>query len=213
MVIRVNTDPQLRDPKVVTMLFSDTRMSVVWLVARVWLGWTWLNGGRDKMTAEGWMGGGLALKAHWERVVAGSGGIAMTSGWYRDVVRFMLDNEWYGWCGKLFAVSEVVVGLALILGVFTGIAALLGSLLTFTFLIASVTSANPLVFALSFGVMAAWKVAGYIGLDAFVLPRFGAPWPPGVHWSRIRPGARHFPAQNDAGAGAGQFSHSRDIGG
>lgn len=122
MVIRVDTDIQLKDPKVVTLLFSDTRMSLVWLIARVYLGWQWLDGGHHKVTSAEWMEGGQALKASWERIVAqsGAGSLAIRDGWYREWIRFMLDNEWYSWCGKLVAVSEVVVGLALILGLLTG---------------------------------------------------------------------------------------------
>jgi thiosulfate dehydrogenase [quinone] large subunit len=196
MVIRVNTDYQLRDPKVATLLFSDTRMSIVWLLARVYLGWQWLDSGRQRVTTGEWMYGGQALRANWVHVVAdpGSGGTAMTTGWYRDLIRYMLDNGWYDWCGKVIAVSEVVIGLALVLGLLTGIAAFIGSLLTFSIVLAGVTSANPLVFIVALGVMAAWKVAGYIGLDAFVLPKLGAPWQPGVFWKRIRPGVRPHPA-------------------
>ena len=118
----------------------------------------------------------------------------MTGGWYRDVIRFLLDNEWYGWCGRVIAVSEVVIGLALILGFLTGVAALVGALLTFNFLLAGAASANPLVFLLALGLIAAWKIAGHIGLDAFVLPKLGAPRRPGLFWKRIRPGARPNPA-------------------
>jgi thiosulfate dehydrogenase [quinone] large subunit len=196
MVIRVNTDDQLKDPKVVSLLFSDTRMSVLWLIARLYLGWLWLQDGRHKVADPGWMDGGQTLRASWERVVgdAGVGGVAMTSGWYRDLIRFLLDNEWYGWCGKAIAVSEVVVGLALILGLLTGLAALVGALLTFNFLLAGAASVNPLVFVIALGLIAAWKTAGHIGLDAFVLPKLGAPWRPGLSWKRIRPGARPNPA-------------------
>jgi thiosulfate dehydrogenase (quinone) large subunit len=200
MVIRVNTDYQLRDPKVATLLFGDTRMSTVWLLARLYLGWQWLDAGRQKVTSDAWMDGGQALRAYWEQVVAGSGsgGTEMTASWYRDLIRFLLDNGWYDWCGKAIAVSEVVIGVALILGLLAGIAAFMGSLLTFSMVLGGVTSANPLVFIVALGVIAAWKVAGYIGLDAFVLPKLGAPWHPGVFWKRIRPGRRSHPADASA---------------
>jgi thiosulfate dehydrogenase [quinone] large subunit len=192
MVIRVSTDYQLRDPMVASVLFSDTRMSVVWLIARVWLGWLWLDDGRQKVTDSGWMDGGQALRASWEQAVGDPGrpGAVMTGGWYRDVIQYMLDHAWYDWCGKLIAVSEVVVGLALILGLLTGLAALVGALLTFNFLLAGAASVNPLAFVIALGLVVAWKIAGYIGLDAFVLPKLGAPWRPGLFWKRIRPGTR-----------------------
>lgn len=191
MVIRVNTDYQHKDPRIMAMLFGDTRMAVLWLVVRVYVGWQWLESGRQKMTDPGWMDGGRALRASWEGAVGRSGGgVAPIDGWYREAVRFMLDHQWYGWCGKVIAVSEVVVGLALILGLLTGVAAFIGALLSFNVLLAGATGASPLVFVAALGLIAAWKVAGYVGLDAFVLPKLGAPWRSGLSWKRIRPGAR-----------------------
>jgi len=188
MVIRVKTDYQLKDPRVMTVLFSDTRMAVVWLLVRCWLGWLWLEDGRQKITDAAWMGDGRALRAHWERVVAPDG--ALASGWYGDAIRLMVHHQWYGWLGAALAVSEVIVGVALILGLLTGLATLAGSLLTFTLLLPGAALANPFAFVLALGLIAAWKVAGYIGLDAFVLPWLGAPWHMGAFWKRIRPRRR-----------------------
>ena len=51
------------------------------------------------------------------------------------------------------------------------------------------TSVNPVMFALSVGVMLAWKVAGYYGVDRYLLPRLGVPWGakiPGAHQTTTR---------------------------
>lgn len=187
MVIRTSAECELKDPSVLSVLFSDTRMATAWLVVRLWLGWTWFDDGRQKVMDAAWMEQGEALRRYWAQVTAEPawGGSAVADGWHGAALRFMLDNSWYGWMGKAIAVGEVVIGLALLLGLFTGLAALLGALLTFTFLMAG--SADPATFIVALGLVAAWKVAGYIGLDAYVLPRLGAPWRAGLFWDQIRP--------------------------
>ena len=48
-----------------------------------------------------------------------------------------------------------------------------------SFLLAGSGSVNPVLFTMAVGLMLAWKVAGYYGLDRYVLPRLGTPWRPG----------------------------------
>ena len=66
--------------------------------------------------------------------------------------------------------------IALILGAFTGIAAFFGALMNWNFMMAGSASSNPLLFVLALGLVMAWKIAGYIGLDYFLLPLIGTPW-------------------------------------
>jgi thiosulfate dehydrogenase [quinone] large subunit len=40
------------------------------------------------------------------------------------------------------------------------------------------------MFTLAVGLMLAWKVAGYYGLDRYLLPALGTPWKPGVVFQR-----------------------------
>jgi thiosulfate dehydrogenase [quinone] large subunit len=47
------------------------------------------------------------------------------------------------------------------------------------YLLAGTVSINPVLFVGGIGLILAWKVAGYIGLDRFVLPKLGTPWQPG----------------------------------
>jgi thiosulfate dehydrogenase [quinone] large subunit len=47
-----------------------------------------------------------------------------------------------------------------------------------SFLLAGSASTNPVLFTLAVGVMLAWKVAGYYGLDRYLLPMLGTPWHP-----------------------------------
>jgi thiosulfate dehydrogenase [quinone] large subunit len=52
------------------------------------------------------------------------------------------------------------------------------------FLLAGSASTNPVLFPLAVGLMLAWRVAGYDGVDRYVLPMFGTPWRPGSLVSR-----------------------------
>ena len=70
----------------------------------------------------------------------------------------------------------MAVGLGLLLGALTGIAAFFGATLNMSFLLAGSSSVNPVMFAFAIGLILAWKVAGYYGVDRYLLPRLGVPW-------------------------------------
>ena len=72
--------------------------------------------------------------------------------------------------------GEVLVGLALILGAFVGIAAFFGAAMNFNFIMAGAASTNGLLFVLAILLMLAWKVAGWYGFDRWLLPLIGTPW-------------------------------------
>jgi len=47
------------------------------------------------------------------------------------------------------------------------------------YLMAGTVSTNPLLFVLATWLVLAWRVAGWWGLDRWLLPRLGTPWAPG----------------------------------
>jgi thiosulfate dehydrogenase [quinone] large subunit len=96
--------------------------------------------------------------------------------WYRGFLQFMLDIEAYTWFAKLVAYGELLVGIALVLGLFTGIAAFFAGFMNWNFIMAGAASTNGMLFFVSVLLILAWKVAGYIGLDYFALPYIGTPW-------------------------------------
>ena len=93
----------------------------------------------------------------------------------------LLDSHAETWFAWLITFGEMAVGLGLILGALTGFAAFFGALMNMSFLLAGSASTNPVMFSLAIGLILAWKVAGYYGLDRYLLPMLGTPWRAGRH--------------------------------
>lgn len=167
----------VQDPPIAKFLFSSTISSWLWLVVRVYLGWQWLEAGLHKWSPA-WLNGGEALKGFWTGaiVVPDEGRPAIAYDWYRNFIAFLLETESYVWFAKLIVYGEILIGIALILGAFVGISAFFGGLLNWNFVMAGAASTNAMLFTLAILLMLAWKVAGYIGLDYYLLPMVGTPW-------------------------------------
>ena len=61
-------------------------------------------------------------------------------------------------------------------GILTGFAAFFGSFMNMSFMLAGDGLDHPVLFTLAVGVMLAWRVAGYYGVDRYLLPMLGTPW-------------------------------------
>jgi len=169
---------EIGEPKFARWLFSNSRAGMFWLPIRLFLGLSWLSAGWHKATSEGWLDGGGALTGYWTAAVAvpDEGKPAITYEWYRSFLEWLLSINAEPWFAYLIVFGEIAVGLGLILGGLTGIAAFFGALMNMSFLLAGSSSTNPIMFTLAIGVMLAWKVAGYYGLDRYLLPALGTPW-------------------------------------
>ena len=122
--------------------------------------------------------GGSALRGYWERAAAipDQGRPLITFEWYRDFINYLLSINAEPWFATLITFGEMAVGLGLIVGCLTGVAAFFGATMNMSFLLAGSASTNPVLFTLAIGLMLAWRVAGYYGLDRWLLPRLGVPW-------------------------------------
>lgn len=169
---------RVQDPPFARFLFTDRRFSVVWLVIRVLVGLEWLTAGLHKVEDPGWTVTGEALKGFWERIVVipEQGRPAITYDWYRGFIQGMLDAGSYTWFAKFVAYGELLIGVALIIGAFVGIAAFFGGVMNFNFIMAGSASTNGLLFAAAVLLILAWKTAGYIGADYYLLKWLGTPW-------------------------------------
>jgi thiosulfate dehydrogenase [quinone] large subunit len=176
---------QVSDPVAVQQLFGNTRFAWVWLLARLAVGALWLSSGLGKVINPAWVSTGAALKNSWTNMVAVTPRPVAYYDWYRSFLQYLLDTESYTWFAKLIAYGEVLVGIALILGIFTGIAAFFGGFMNWNFMMAGTASSNPMMFVVTISIILAWKIAGYWGLDRFLLPALGTPWKPAFHLNGV----------------------------
>jgi len=169
---------RLQDPPFAQFLFTDTRAAWLWLVVRLWLGWQWVEAGLHKVTEPGWVQTGESARGFWERAVAipEVGRPAISFDWYRSLLQMLIDNDAQRYLGPAIAYGELLIGIGLMVGAFTGIAAFFGALLNWNFMMAGTASTNPLLLVLAVGIIMAWKVAGYVGADYFLLRFLGTPW-------------------------------------
>jgi thiosulfate dehydrogenase (quinone) large subunit len=176
------TAGQVADPVGWRLLLGNVYLALFWLPVRFFVGRDWLSAGWHKVTDPEWTQTGAALQSYWERAAAipEQGRPAITYDWFRQFLQFMLDNGWYTWFAKLIAFGEVLVGLGLLVGALVGIAAIFGTVMNFSFMLAGSASSNPVLFGLAVFLVLAWKVAGYWGLDRWLLPILGTPWQRGA---------------------------------
>lgn len=196
MSIVKNVQPQsatqVPEPPVARFLFADTRIAWLWLIVRVYVGWQWLVAGTEKLTGYSidigtfgqHAGNSWIFTSHPGAALSGflNGALAQTSGAHPSV------QGWYGWFVQHLALpsapflsyvvtfGEILVGLGLILGVLTGIAAFFGLFMNMNFILAGAVSINPIIGGLALFIMLAWRVAGYYGVDRWLLPLLGTPW-------------------------------------
>jgi len=176
-------DVLIQDPPVAQFLFSNTKASIIWLIVRVYVGWTFLSAGWGKLNNPAWMSGGDSILGFWTNALgtAPNGKPIIVFDWYRGFIQLLVDSGAHPWFAKLIVFGELAVGIALIVGALVGIAAFFGALMNINFLLAGTVSVSPVLFLLGILLILAWKNAGYLGIDRYLLPALGTPWKqPGV---------------------------------
>lgn len=175
------TVSMIPEPPVSKFLFGSTATSIVWLIIRLYVGWQWVEAGWEKVNNPAWVGpfAGSAIKGFLMGALKKSAGPHPdVQGWYSAFVNnFVIPNAFV--FSHMVAFGELLVGIALVLGLFTGIAAFFGSFMNMNYLLAGTVSTNPVLFFLQLLLILAWRVAGWWGLDRYVLPMLGTPWFPG----------------------------------
>lgn len=177
---RAATPVVVEEPPLSRFLFESTGSAPLWLALPILVGYEWLEAGFHKLEDPAWHNG-EAILGFWTRAasIPAEGRPLVSFDWWRSFLQFMIDAEWHRWFGPLIMYSEVLVGIALIIGLFTGIAAFGGGFMNWSFMMSGSASSNPMLFAFSVLLVLAWRVAGWYGIDRFLLPILGTPWRPG----------------------------------
>ncbi|HVA24306.1 MAG TPA: DoxX family membrane protein [Chloroflexota bacterium] len=171
------------EPRFAKFIFGDPKMAVFWLLVRIYVGWQWLSAGWAKLTGAeaGWFGpkAGAGMTGFVANAVKGASGARPTvQPYYAWFLQHFVQPVPAVWSYAI-TIGEILVGLGLIFGLFTGIAAFFGGLMNANYLFAGALSTNPALFILATGLVLAWRVAGLIGLDFFALQAIGVPGRPG----------------------------------
>ena len=168
----------IQDPPIAQFLFSNSKAAWIWLVVRLYIGWDWLTHGWEKTHNPAWMETGQAIQGYWERALgtAPNGNPIIVYPWYREFIEFLAQSGWHPWFAKAIVFGEMAVGLGLIVGALVGVAAFFGALMNMSFLLAGTVSTNPVLFFTAILLILAWKNAGYLGVDRYLLPMLGTPW-------------------------------------
>jgi thiosulfate dehydrogenase [quinone] large subunit len=168
----------IEDPPIAKFLFSDVRAAWIWLPIRLWLGYEWIEAGLHKVTDPKWVQTGEAIKGFWTRAVQvpETGRPPIAFDWYREFINGLLQSNSHTWFGPLVAWGELLIGVALVIGAFVGVAAFFGMFMNWNFIMAGAASTNGLLLVAAFLLVLAWKVAGYVGADYFLLRWLGVPW-------------------------------------
>lgn len=169
------SEVEIDSPAFARYLFLNTRAGLFWLPIRLFLGFAWLASGLGKLGEPAWQDG-TALLGFWNRIVdiPEQGRPAITYDWYRGFIQALIDGGHESWFQWVVVLGEIAVGLGLLFGLLTGIAAFFGALMNISFMLAGSAGVNPVLFTLAIGVMLGWRVAGWYGIDRYLLRRLGA---------------------------------------
>lgn len=172
----------IEDPPFARSLFGEVRWAWIWLFLRIYVGWQWLEAGLGKIQNPAWTGSnaGAAITGFVTNALTKAAGEHPdVPGWYAWFLQNLVLPQSALW-SYLVAWGEVLVGIALILGIFTGIAAFFGGFMNMSYLLAGTVSVNPILLIGASLLLLAWKTAGWWGLDRWILPALGTPWRPGL---------------------------------
>jgi thiosulfate dehydrogenase [quinone] large subunit len=183
---------QVPEPPIARFLFADTRMAWFWLIVRLYVGYEWITAGWEKLTGTSInittfgqsTGSAWVFTKHDGAAILGfaQGAVAKATGahpavqdWYASFLKTFVIPHPAIWA-YLITFGEVAVGLGLIVGCLTGIAAGFGLVMNLNYLLAGTVSTNPILGFLALFIILAWRIAGYYGVDRYLLPLLGTPW-------------------------------------
>jgi thiosulfate dehydrogenase (quinone) large subunit len=139
-------------------------MAIGWTAMRIWLGVMWIQAGVAKL----WGAENPGFMHHSGAAVAGfaSHGTPAYTWWGSFLNSFVVPNA--SWIAVLVAVSELAIGIALCLGMFTRIAALGSLALLFTYVMSGTASVCAFYALFAIVILTFWRTSSWIGVDGVV---------------------------------------------
>ncbi len=175
------------------LLFANTRIAFLWFILRLYVSYQWLTSGFAKLTGysiafdsfgQPSRGGAWVFTTHSDSglksfitsaLTHANGPFPNVQEWYAAFLQHVVlpNTTTFAY---FVTFGEVLVGLGLLLGAFTGIAAFFGIVMNMNYLFAGSISINPVLCVCSLLLVLAWRVSGFWGIDRYLLPLLGTPW-------------------------------------
>jgi thiosulfate dehydrogenase (quinone) large subunit len=176
----VSSTERFPEPAISKFFLGSEGSSEMWFVVRMYVGAEWLLAGWEKITSPVWGASGKALAGFTAGALAKtSGANPAVQGWYAWFLQhIVLPNA--GFFSFIVTWGEFAVGVGILLGILTGIAAGFGVLMNLNYLLAGTVSINPVLGVFGLFLCFSWRVCGWIGIDRWLLPALGLPWKPGT---------------------------------
>ena len=152
---------------------ADRRLTgIFWLALRLLLAYEWLSAGLEKIQEAAWVGDKVPAGIH--GFLAGAVGKATGAhpavvGLDAELIKKLAHTNEHLF-SYMVAYGEVLVGLALLVGIFTKWAAFWGGLMNLAFLLAGSTSANGYMLTMEVAMVFGGLGVSFYGLDTIVLP-------------------------------------------
>jgi len=160
------TPEQFREPRWARFLFASQAAAWLWLVVRLYMAYVYLPAGWGKITSGKWLfGDGAPIQG----LVGGAVSSEGTPGWYVWFLQNVVQPN-AGLFATLVALGEFAIGLGLLVGLLTGIAAFFAVFMSGNFVLAGTLGSNPALIVLGLFLVVAWRNAGWIGLDRWFIP-------------------------------------------
>jgi thiosulfate dehydrogenase [quinone] large subunit len=192
-------DEQFPEPAITRFFFGSSGSAVLWFVVRMNVGAQWFLAGWNKVKEPAvWGTSEVGLKSFVERALTKSSGAnPAVQGWYATFLHQVVMPH-VGLFSFLVTYGKIAVGLGILLGILTGIAAGCGVLMNMNYLLAGTVSINPILGMFALFLCFSWRVCGQIGLDRRLLLELGLPWKPGAvfasHLTAPSPAPAHLPS-------------------
>ncbi|MEC5423177.1 DoxX family protein [Virgibacillus sp. C22-A2] len=145
---------------IMNFIRSNKAVAGILALLRIYIGFRWMTAGFGKLTSGGFDAGGFIKVATESSAVPG---------WWAVFLE-TVALPYQGFFSIMVTWGELLVGIALILGIFTNFAALMGITMNLSFLFSGSGIIDAQMATMSVFLVIAGNNAGRYGLDRWILP-------------------------------------------